>query len=147
MISLLEKIANENRETPSLEPKMKNRWVVRMEDELNIKEWVVFKTGRPKYVKKRKWYGLSYFEVQPMELSFRDPITPSTSKHIYELYSKDKKVNFTLEILDPVGKCIEKWKISDCSILEVDFGELDYTINDLADCYLKLKPKSAILLY
>jgi hypothetical protein len=128
------------------EPKRKNRWVVRMEDGANIKEWVVFKSGRPKYIKKRKWYGSSYYEIEPMEISFRDPITPSTSKPLYNLYLEDKSVDFTLEILDPTGVSVEKWEILGCEILEVDFGELCYESNELLNCTIKLKPKSAILI-
>jgi hypothetical protein len=128
------------------EPKRKNRWVVRMEDGANIKEWVIFKTGRPKYIKKRKWYGLSYYEIEPMELSFRDPIFPSTSKALYEIYKDDKLVDFTLEILDPTGVIVEKWEILSCEILEVNFGELNYESDDILTCTLKLKPKSATLL-
>lgn len=128
------------------EPKRKNRWVLRFGDG-KIKEWVVSKTSRPKFTKKRTWYGLTKYVVDVMDISLRDPISPSTSKYINDIMLKDKRFNLTLDMLDPTGVVIEKWFISDCELLEVGFGDLDYEEADIIECLIKIKPKMARLVF
>lgn len=128
------------------EPKRKNRWVLRFGDG-KIKEWVISRSSRPKFTKKRTWYGFTKYVVDVMEISLRDPITPSTSQSLNEIMLKDERFNLTLEMLDPTGVVIERWFISDCELLEVDFGNLDYVEADIIECSIKIKPKTASLVF
>ena len=128
------------------EPKRKNRWVLNLIDNKNdIHEWVISKTSRPKFVK--KGFFVKQFQVEPMRVELRDPICPSTSQVLYQVLLEDKPLDFTLEMLDPTGVVVEKWNLTQCMLLEVDFGELDYAKDELATCSIVFKPEIADLIY
>jgi hypothetical protein len=57
------------------------------------------------------------------------------------------KLDYNLEMLDPTGVVVEKWEIRGCEILEANFGLLNYESEDVAQCVLIIKPKSAKLVF
>lgn len=133
------------------EPKRVNRWVLTMltptSDKLKNKllpEWVISETCRPRF--KKTWI---FGNLKPdiIYISMSDPIGPSTSQIIYDLMVHGYKLDYNLEMLDPVGLVVEKWEIRGCEILEVDFGTLDYGCDSIARCTLLLKPKTAKLVF
>ena len=132
----------------SYEPKRLNRWVLNFPD-LEIKEWYIAKAQRPKFVRRKNWLGFySGYKVDKFEIVLRDPISPSMALATFDLIKKDKrKLEFTLEMLDPTGVVVEKWVILDCEIIEIDFGELDYTNDGIAEVKLILQPYDAHLLF
>ena len=87
-----------------------------------------------------------------------DPIVPSGAQAVMEwvrlshesvtgrngyadFYKKDVKIN----MLGPVGDIVEEWTLKGCYIKEADFGEVDWTSNDVAGITLSLRYDYAIL--
>jgi hypothetical protein len=139
------------------EPKTKNRWLIHFKgDYKDIPIWVVSKTSRPRWASyKTDKYGPmnSDWPVNGdwcnIEIHFRDPISKSTSKILMDAFrmsGKNKKIKYTLEMLDPTGVTVEKWKIKG-EVKEVDFGELDYSNDALAEIKMVIKPNKVKLVF
>lgn len=64
------------------EPKRNNRFVVEFPNELNIKQWLVQKIGKPKFTN-GKWENI--------KIDFIDPIGPSVSPTLFSLVNSKKK--------------------------------------------------------
>jgi len=142
------------REFVAYEPKMKNRWLIKMTPVITsgyrstkLEEWVYVSTNRPIYKRKRFWFFWSRLEIEPIWVEMTDPISPSSTTVIYKLIKDDSKIDYELEILDPTGVAIEKWELKGCEILEIDFGRLNYSDNDTMICKLLIKPKKVKLLF
>tara|TARA_R110000796_G_scaffold58413_5_gene134908 strand:- start:15255 stop:15689 length:435 start_codon:yes stop_codon:yes gene_type:complete len=132
------------------EPKLKNRWLIRFKgDYKEIPIWGLSKTSRPKWVD-GKWSDI--------EIHLRDPIGASTTKVLmtnariagstgFSTHKKNKnKIKYHLELLDPTGVTIEKWKIKGVVKL-FDFGLLDYAKVDLVEIKLVVKPTKVKLCF
>jgi hypothetical protein len=137
---------------PNYEPKLRNRWLVsilnnRSTNDSKVEIWVVKTASRPNFKKTKWWNFWKKFKVSPTIIEFNDPICPSTSQILYDFMVNDVKIDYNLEMLDPTGVCIEKWKVRGCEILEVDFGNLNYAIGDIVTCRLLLKPDTAKLVF
>lgn len=140
-----------NKLTLPYEPKMGNRWVLTMitptSDKLKNKllpEWVISNTSRPRF---KKTWVFGSLKPDIIYITMRDPIGPSTSQIIYDLMEHSYKLDYNLEMIDPIGAVVEKWEIRGCEILEVDFGTLDYDCDNIVSCTLILKPKTAKLVF
>lgn len=157
------------------EPKRVNRWVVKLPDEFEIPSWVAFAMARPKCVIGHTWVPVGNHMQQkvvtsigwePITISLRDPIGPSTSQTLWKLISilGEAHVNPThivitegladkvlkgfeceLELLDPLGVVIERWALSGCLIQSIDFGELDYGKDDIVTCKMVIIPNQVEL--
>lgn len=127
------------------EPLTNNRWLVAFTDDLDIEPYYLQSVSRPTFIKK-KFLFFKRWEVSEMELSFVNPILNSTTEKLYNHVSKNLKINFRLEMLSPTGDVIEKWDISDCEILECNFGDLHYKDDGLLITKIRIKPKRAKLL-
>lgn len=151
-----------------IEPKRNNRWVMEFPADLGLSEWVVQTSARPKI-------ALNTTEVHFMNSStflpgrvtwegitvtFIDPIGPSSSQKImdwirqhYESatgrmgYATQYKKNIVLKMLDPAGNPVEKWVLYGTYVEGGDFGDLDYSSDDLSTISLTLKFDRAILEY
>ena len=148
------------------EPMMRNRWLLRYGSELDIQEWLVSETQRPTVV-----INNGSYEWEPITTKFRDPIGPSTTSKLWELFIgtvsstdslpiepnrlleirnrfaniREHGLTFDLEMLDPTGVVISKWTIHNSEIMRIGFGDLSYDNDGLADCELVVKPGSVIL--
>lgn len=127
------------------EPKFSNRWLIKFKGNYKkIPLWVLSKTARPSWVLntgKGSWSDIN--------ISFRDPITTSTSKTLMDSFNmsgKKKKIKYVLEMLDATGVLVEKWKISGV-IKKIDFGELDYSNDSLVEITLTIKPTKVKLIF
>jgi hypothetical protein len=150
---------------PPYEPKVKNRFVVTLPEELGLPSWLIHSTERPRF-------GTNGYHLIPEPLKFvlRDPITPSTTQAVWELLSgltdieagteinpelkielqkKYQKFqqgfDYTLELLDPLGVVVEKWTITGCKLIRIDFGNLDYSNSEMVDITLIFRPVRAYL--
>ena len=122
-------------QTPPWEPKVQHRFIVKVK---NFSSWSIFRIERPK----ANWdFGSVSYIWQPIEMELYDPICPSTSQLVYELIEthNNQLGDITLKLLGPVGDVVENWTLQNCSILRIDFGELDWSIE--SERRPKQKPK------
>lgn len=138
-------------ETPSnkFDFKRHNRWVIDIltTNGKEIKPWIIQTSSRPTFTRSKFWEIWKGFNVDEIHIDMVDPISPSTSKVLYDYMIKDYKIDYDLKLLDPTGVVVEKWEVKRCKILEVDFGVLNYEKDSLATCSLLLKPTSAKLVF
>jgi hypothetical protein len=62
-------------------------------------------------------------------------------------YAAGYKKDIDLELLDPTGVVVEKWLLQQCFITSLNFGELDYSRDDLANIDVSLRMDRCILIY
>jgi hypothetical protein len=127
------------------EPKRSNRFILLFPDDFNIPPHVVSTTVRPSahFVNGR-------IEWQDIEIVLRDPITPSMSEIINELFLRtgsqytNRDFEYRIQMLGPVGDVVEDWVINGF-ITSIDFGNLDYTSDELMEITLTLRPNYCTL--
>jgi hypothetical protein len=126
----------------SYEPMRNNRWLLEIEDQEKIKPYFIQKSSRPKFYRTKWWKIWRRFEIDDVQITTVEPIGNEISDYFYNKINKDGKITFTITMLDPTGVPVEKWKIRDCKINVLDFGELNYADDSLSLCNLIVKPKS-----
>lgn len=150
------------------EPLRKNRWLLRFPSDLGIQEWTVSKAKRPKINQEAKpieflnteTYVVGRYKWDPITVTLRDPIGPSASQAIMEWvrlhsesvtgrqgYAIGYKRDIELEMLDPTGVVVSKWILKNAFITSADFGDLDYSQDDLATIDVNIQMDYAILAY
>lgn len=149
----------------SFEPRLKNRFIVYVD---GLPSYIVRKISNPtlkqdskeiphinvsSYVKGKSTWG-------PMSMTLYDPISPSGAQAMMEwvrlhhesvtgrdgymaFYKKDIVVNG----LGPVGDKISEWVLKGCLITEVNFGENDWSSDDLLDVTINFQPDFCLLNY
>ena len=124
------------------EPKRENRFLVRFGN-VSLEEWVIKKVNKPIYNFQKGWGDIN--------IELYDPIGPSSSQKIYkelitlaEIGELEDEYEMYMEMLDPTGVTIEKWKITG-AFEEIDFGNGDYSSNELATIKMLFKPYYVIL--
>lgn len=125
------------------EPKRQNRWLVRFPIETDIPLWVAHSTQRP-----RCTINNEVLTWDEMSISFRDPIAQSMAQRMYNLLQppNNRVINYSLELLDPTGVCIENWVISG-HITRVDFGELSMNTESIMDVTIFFSPIQCNLIF
>lgn len=148
------------------EPKRVNRFFAEFSDELGIEVWKVQKFKRPSMkinsveipFVNQKNYVAGQYSWDELNITFLDPIGPSTSQQLMEWvrlhaesltgrmgYAAGYKKNILLKALDPTGVEVEKWFLEQCMITSIDFGENDYGNDDLTNITLSIQPWRCIL--
>lgn len=127
------------------EPKKNNRYLVEFPKKFEFQEYVFKSIMKPNFVN-GKW---GYIRIE-----FYDPIECSTSKSLYNLirfYQSNKDLSplfdFSIKSLDPCGVVIEEWIISVKEIIEINFGQLDYSDDNMEEPFMIIKPLNCTLLY
>lgn len=148
------------------EPKRVNRFFAEFADELGIEVWKVQKFKRPSmkinsveinYMNERN-YVAGRYNWESMQITFLDPIGPSTSQQLMEWvrlhaesltgrmgYAAGYKKNILLKALDPTGIEVEKWFLEQCMITSIDFGDNSYDEDSLTNITLDIQPWRCIL--
>lgn len=150
------------------EPLRKNRWLLRFPADLGVQEWWCKSAKRPQITQEAKeiqflnteTYVVGRYKWEPITVSLRDPIGPSASQAIMEWvrlhsesvtgrqgYAAGYKRDVELEMLDPTGVVVSKWILKNAFITKADFGDLDYSQDDLAEISIDLRYDYAILAY
>ncbi len=150
------------------EPLRKNRWLLRFPADLGIQEWWLASAKRPSINQAEQeipflntsTYVVGRYTWDTMQVVLRDPIGPSASQAVMEWvrlhsesvtgrqgYAAGYKRDVELEMLDPTGVSVSKWILKNTMVTTVDFGNLDYSQNDLADITMTLRFDYAILAY
>ena len=148
------------------EPKRINRFFAEFADELGIEVWKVQKFKRPslkinsvpiQHMNEQN-YVIGRYTWDEMQITFLDPIGPSTSQQLMEWvrlhaesltgregYAAGYKKNILLKSLDPTGIEVEKWFLEQCQIVSVDFGENSYEDDGLIMPTMTIQPWRCIL--
>ena len=150
------------------EPKRKNRFIMKFPSDLGIAEWIISSTARPSITINEveipflntKTFVAGQFQWETIDVTFRDPIAPSSSQALMEWvrlhaesvtgrmgYAAGYKKKVDLFMLDPTGAIVENWELRGTFLTNVNFGDLDYSGDDLADVSATLRFDRAILKY
>jgi hypothetical protein len=148
------------------EPKRVNRFFAEFPDELGIEVWKVQKFKRPSMkinkveidFMNEKNYVAGRYTWDEMTIDFLDPIGPSSSQQLMEWvrlhaesltgrmgYAAGYKKNILLKELDPTGVEVSKFFLEQCQIVSIDFGDNDYSSDDLSKITLTIQPWRCIL--
>ena len=157
-----------NRMPIQFEPLRKNRFVFRFPSDLGISEWMIQSGNRPSIRQSNteiqflntSTYVLGRYTWEPMQVTFRDVIAPSTSQAIMEWvrlgsesvsgrqgYAAGYKRDVELELLDPTGVTVQRWILKNAFLTDVNFGSLSYQDDQIADITATLVYDYAILVY
>ncbi len=150
------------------EPKRKNRFLLRFPSTLGINEWYVFSASRPS-VKinsteipflNTSTYVAGRFVWNELRVQFKDPIGPSASQALMEWmrlhaesvtgrmgYAAGYKKDVELEMLDPTGVVVEKWILQGTFMTDLNFGDLDYSRDEIATIDVTLRMDRCIQVY
>jgi len=148
------------------EPKRVNRFFAEFDGSLGIEVWSIQKFKRPsmkinsvaiQFMNEQN-YVAGRYSWEEMQLTFLDPIGPSTSQILMEWvrlhaesltgregYAAGYKKNILLKAVDPTGVEVEKWTLEQCMITAIDFGENSYEDDALTNIQLTLQPWRCIL--
>lgn len=150
------------------EPKRQNRFILRFPSSLGINEWYVSSAKRPSATIKdteiqflnTSTFVAGRFNWEALEVVFRDPIGPSASQALMEWfrlhaesvtgrmgYAAGYKKDVELEMLDPTGVVVEKWILQGTFLTKLNFGDLDYSKDDLATISATLRMDRCIQVY
>ena len=150
------------------EPKKKNRFILRFPSSLGINEWYVSTTLRPSAnigsveipFLNTSTYVAGRFVWNTINVTFKDPIGPSAAQALMEWfrlhaesvtgrmgYAAGYKKDIELDMLDPTGVVVEKWIIQGTFITDLNFNDLSYSDEGLADISVTLRPDRCILVY
>ena len=150
------------------EPLRKNRWVLRFPSDLGISEWTLVSASRPSIQQNStkieflntETYVVGRYTWDSIQVTFRDPIAPSTSQALMEWirlcsesvtgrqgYAAGYKRDVELEMLDPTGVCVQKWILKNAWISNCNFNTLSYSDDGIADIIATLVIDYAILAY
>ena len=150
------------------EPKRKNRFILRFPSSLGINEWYVPSTSRPKAkintteipFLNTSTYVAGRFTWEEISVQFKDPIGPSASQALMEWfrlhaesvtgsmgYAAGYKKDVELEMLDPTGVVVEKWILQGCFLSNLNFGDLNYSQDELATIDAGLRMDRCIQVY
>jgi hypothetical protein len=150
------------------EPKRQNRFILRFPSSLGINEWFVESAKRPSIkiaateiqFLNTSTYVAGRFNWDEIGVKFRDPIGPSAAQALMEWvrlcaesvtgrmgYAAGYKKDIDLEMLDPTGVVVEKWILQGTFLSSVDFGNLAYNTDGLADISANLRMDRCILVY
>lgn len=128
------------------EPMRVNRFFVIFPESFNISPYFIRSTRRPSLSFNRNGNAHSWDDI---EFNLIDAIEPSSSRRIFELINSDEiysPIVVKLQMLDPVGTVVSDWSIWG-RITSVDFGNLDYSNDDLAEIKMTMSISNAILNY
>lgn len=144
----------------------KNRFLLRFPSDLGIQEWWVDSGNRPHFSQNStdihflntQTYVIGKYKWETMSFTLRDPIGPSASQAVMEWvrlhsesitgrqgYACAYKRDLILEMLDPTGTAISQWIIKGAMITDVNFGDLNYSSDDLATIEITIQPAYCIL--
>ena len=127
------------------EPKRANRFLLTFPEEFQVPQYLVSTTIRPSAT-----FNNGNVEWLDIEIVLRDPIGPSMTERMHELFLRinspytNREFQYKIEMLDPTGVSIEEWTIRGI-VTRIDFGQLDYSSDEQMDIKLYLRPTSCIL--
>lgn len=153
---------------PMIEPKRKNRWILRFPSELGIQEFWMASASRPSLtiadveipLLNTSTFVAGRFNWETIEVTIRDGIGASAMQAVMEWirlcaesrtgrmgYAVGYKKNIELLMIDPNGVSVEKWIIEGAFITNMNGGDLNYDDDTLAEVQITLRPDRCIHLF
>lgn len=150
------------------EPLRKNRWLIRFPSDLGIQEWWAESASRPQITQKdveipfinTSTWVVGRYTWDTIQVVLRDPIGPSASQAVMEWvrlhsesvtgrqgYAAGYKRDVEIEMLDPTGVVVSKWILKNTMCTTANFGDLNYSQDDLATVTITLRFDYAVLCY
>lgn len=129
------------------EPKRINRFIVEFPEIFDVSYYAVSKADKPKFIN-QSWSNI--------KIEFFDFIAPSTSQRLQDIIlflkqdvKSEEEGLFTIKLktTDPVGEVIELWDVYVDEVVEINFGALDYSNDEMQKPYIIIKPKNCVLRY
>jgi hypothetical protein len=95
---------------------------------------------RPKITFKRLLYFFITESIEPINITFRETIENNelSSKLFNDL--SEKIFDVDIDMLDPTGVVVEKFILLDCRLLMIDFCDLNYSKDEIANIKIKIQP-------
>ena len=127
------------------EPKRLNRFLLKFPDDFEIPEYFVSTTFRHSAT-----LNNGIVEWSDIEITLRNPIGPSMAERMNELFLRvgspytNREFEYRIQLLGPVGDLVEEWVIRGF-VTQIDFGQLDYSSDELMDIKLTIRPTTCIL--
>lgn len=147
------------------EPLKKHRFVFAIE---GIDSFLVKTAARPQmtfeeneipWINSTRWVA-GKGKWQEMNVTLYDPIAPSGAQQVMEWvrlcfesvsgragYSDFYKRDIQIKMLDPVGTVVQLWDIKGAWCKTMNFNEMGYDSNDLADVTLSIRFDNCVLQY
>ena len=147
------------------EPLRKNRFIFRFPSDLGIQEWWLSNGSRPHGTinsteipfLNTSTYVAGRYKWEPIQLTLRESIGPSTTQAVMEWfrlhaesvtgrmgYAAGYKRDVELDMLDPTGTVVQRWILKNAFLTDANFGELDYSTDDIATTQITLQFDYAI---
>lgn len=119
------------------------RFLLKFPESLNIQPYFVQSVNKPSVCLQTDG---SYIWGN-IKIKLVDPIIKSTSQIIFDKITNNPsdKFDLTLEILNPNNTAVEKWLYTDCKIIMVEFGYMDYSDSNLSIIELNIRPSGVKL--
>ncbi len=141
---------------------------MRFPSDLGIQEWTLESAARPHitigqteipFLNTSTWVAGRY-RWEDMNVTLRSLIGPSSDQAIMEWvrltaesvtgrmgYAAGYKRDIELEMLDPTGAVVQKWVLVHAFLTDANFGDLNYSQDDIAKATCTIKMDYAILCY
>lgn len=147
------------------EPKYKHRFILTMS---GIDSYIVKSASRPSLNSTRKEidyintkrYVAGKYAWDTLDIVFQDPIVPSGAQQVnqwfrdhYDFasgvagYKSSYKKQITLRLLGPDGTNVEEWILNGSFIENINWNDLDYSVDDLTDISVTISYDWAELKY
>ena len=148
------------------QPKQKHLWYLEIQD--GFPAYLIDSTKRPSrstnqvvvdYINMKKYFaGKSQWST--FDISLIDAIIPSSAQAVTNWiklqfdsttgrcgYAEQYKKTLTLKLLGPAGDVVQEWQLIGCWVSNVDYGDLDWSSDQILKISLTLRFDNAIHLY
>ena len=147
------------------EPLKRHRFVFAIE---GVDSFIVKTAARPQmefeeneipWINSKRWVA-GKGTWQTMNVTLHDPIAPSGAQQVMEWvrlcfesvsgragYADFYKRDIQIKMLDPVGTVVQLWDIKGAWVKSMNFNELGYESNDMADVTLSIRFDNCVLQY
>lgn len=147
------------------EPKRKFRWIFQIE---GIDAFLMKTANRPTITTTEKEIGYinatryvaGKTKFETISLALHDPIAPSGAQQVMEWlrlcyesvsarsgYADFYKRDCQLKMLDPVGTVVELWDLKGCFPTSINFGDLSYEGDEMAQIDVTIRFDNCVLQY
>lgn len=145
------------------QPKTQSRFVLAIE---GIDAFIIKKAARPEitieeqelpFINSRRYIATNA-KFSEMSVELHDPIAASGAQQVMEWirlhfesvsgrsgYADFYKRDIQIKVLDPIGTVVELWDIKGAFIKSANFGDLDYSSDDLVSISLSIRFDNCVL--